>query len=353
MKQFDSRSYSIADFLEWRAHNLLDLSPRFQRRSVWTRPAKSYLIDTILRGKPMPKVLLTQDLREHRNVRTVVDGQQRIRSILEFVGDSFTVLASHNEEHAGKSFSELTESAQEDILQYEIGVDLLYNVDYSEMLDIFARINTYSVTLNTQEKRNGRYLGIFKKTAYDLGHDYVKYFLDGGILTEQTVSRMGEAELASDMLMALLGGVQTSKNLDKYYKKYEDSETVPSDIQDVDRRFRSAMQMVGAVYPAGDLKQTNWRRPPLFYTLFTCVAHVQTPLIGWDRMPRPDLASGSVGRWRISLDGISALFDRYTGRQHGSIPQGIGQFINYSQRRTRDTDARKGRAQYVLTQIAR
>jgi len=62
MKTFDARAYAISDFLEWDAGNLLDLSPKFQRRSVWTRAAKSFLIDTILRGKPMPKVLLTQDL---------------------------------------------------------------------------------------------------------------------------------------------------------------------------------------------------------------------------------------------------------------------------------------------------
>jgi hypothetical protein len=80
MKQFDARSYSVADFVEWAGNNLLDLSPKFQRRSVWTRAAKSFLIDTVLRGKPMPKVLLTQDLVGKRNVRTVVDGQQRIRA---------------------------------------------------------------------------------------------------------------------------------------------------------------------------------------------------------------------------------------------------------------------------------
>src|SRR5690242_16444075 len=107
MKQFDARSYSIADFLEWHANNLLDLSPKFQRRGVWTRAAKSFLIDTILRGKPMPKVLLTQNLIGKKNVRTVVDGQQRIRTILEFVAGGFTVLSTHNAEHGRKRFSEL------------------------------------------------------------------------------------------------------------------------------------------------------------------------------------------------------------------------------------------------------
>ena len=275
MKQFDARSYSIADFAEWHANSLLDLSPKFQRRSVWTRAAKSFLIDTILRGKPMPKVLLTQDLINNKNVRTVVDGQQRIRSILDFMDGAFTVLKTHNSEHAGKTFSKLDEDAQTAILQYEIGVDLLYNVSLADMLDIFARINTYSVTLNTQEKLNATYLGVFKTNAYELGFAYVGYLLDGGVLTEKNVSRMSEAQLASDLLVALVGGVQTVKNIKRYYSEYEAHETVPQNVDHAIDRFHKTMKFIGAIYPAEDLKNTNWSRPNWFYTLFTCVAHAQ------------------------------------------------------------------------------
>ena len=104
---------------------------------------------------------------------------------------------------------------------------MLYNVTTSDMLDIFARINTYSVTLNRQEKLNAKFLGVFKIAAYELGFSYVDYLIDGGVLTKKNVSRMGEAELASDMLVALVGGVQTSKNIEKHYRDYEDFENIP------------------------------------------------------------------------------------------------------------------------------
>ena len=55
MKNFDTRVYSISDFLEWHRNGLLELSPDFQRREVWSEKAKSYLIDTILRGNPFQK----------------------------------------------------------------------------------------------------------------------------------------------------------------------------------------------------------------------------------------------------------------------------------------------------------
>jgi hypothetical protein len=55
MKNFDSRIYSINDFLEWSDKKQLQLSPKFQRKAVWSDASKSYLIDTIIRGKPIPK----------------------------------------------------------------------------------------------------------------------------------------------------------------------------------------------------------------------------------------------------------------------------------------------------------
>lgn len=351
MKQFDARSYSIADFLEWDASNLLDLSPKFQRRGVWTRAAKSFLIDTILRGKPMPKVLLTQDLIGKKNVRTVVDGQQRIRTILEFVAGNFTVLSAHNADHAGQKFEDLDEEVQGSILQYEVGVDLLYNLSLADMLDIFARINTYSVTLNTQEKLNAKYLGVFKTSAYELGFSYVGYMLDSGILTEKAVSRMGEAQLASDLLVAIVGGVQTVKNIEKYYKEYEKEESVPQDIRYAVSIFNDTMRYIGAIYPPDELRNTNWARPHWFYTLFTCVANSLRPLRGLEEAPRPELSHLTLGIWRSELDQVSALYDLYTEDTEEDVPAVFARYINFAQRRTTDTEARRERARFVLGAI--
>ena len=124
MKNFDTRAYSISDFEEWNERELLNLSPEFQRRSVWSQKAKSYLIDTIVRGKPIPKIIIKQELSGRRNIRTVVDGQQRIRSILEFISGDFKISRAHNKEFAGYTFEKLPGDVQDDIRKYEIGVDV-------------------------------------------------------------------------------------------------------------------------------------------------------------------------------------------------------------------------------------
>lgn len=109
MKSFDTRAYSINDFLEWDRNNQLELNPKFQRRQVWTDTARSYLMDSIVRGKPIPKVFIRQKLNPSTksSIREVVDGQQRLRTILSFVTDGFQINKRHNPKYGGLYFSQL------------------------------------------------------------------------------------------------------------------------------------------------------------------------------------------------------------------------------------------------------
>ena len=166
MESFNTRVYSIADFLEWEANGLLELNPEFQRRAVWSEKAKSYLIDTVLRGKPMPKIIISQRMEDARNIRVVVDGQQRLRAILGFVNGDFRIARAHSADFAGYTFDRLPNNVRNSFLQYELGVDVIFDLAYEDILDIFHRINSYTVTLNKQEKINGQYLGYFKQYVF-------------------------------------------------------------------------------------------------------------------------------------------------------------------------------------------
>jgi Protein of unknown function DUF262 len=348
MKSFDSRVYNISDFAEWRSNGLLDLSPDFQRRSVWSLKAKAYLIDTIIRGKPIPKILITQTLKSRRNVRIVVDGQQRMRAILEYLEDAFPLSRAHNREFAGCRYGDLPPDLRDDFMQYEVSVDLLFNVPYEDLLDIFARINTYTVKLNKQEILNAKYLGYFKTRAYTLGYRYVTYFLESKVLSKPQVSRMAEAELASDLLVALCGGVQTNKTVENFYKRYEDD---PSDIEQKAERFESVMTYVGAIYAPEDLANTNWRRIHLFYTLFTVIGHAAFGLQNLDNGLRFPVSEQTLPRLRVGLDDLSTRYDRYTTGQVPDVPAEFRQFIEWSRRGTTDTSARVGRAEFVCKEI--
>ena len=348
MKNFDTRVYNISDFLEWDAAKLLDLSPQFQRRSVWTEKAKSYLIDTIVRGKPIPKVLLTQTLTLGRNVRTVVDGQQRIRTILGYINGDFTISRAHHRELAGKKFDSLPDELKSEFLQYEIGVDMLFDLSFEDTLDTFARLNSYSVKLNSQELLNAQYLGYFKQAAYRLGFGYVRYWIESEILSEKQVARMSEAELASDLLMTIIGGVQAPRAIPSYYRKYDDDERPVEVAEEI---FNQTMSWVGEIYSPNDIKDTIYERVTLFYALFTMVAHGIHGIPGMEDVPRPNLTLGNLGQVRSVLDEISARVSAVAAKEADPPTVAYREFIAASSRATADAKSRRLRTEFICNLV--
>src|SRR5262245_12002473 len=68
--------------------NDLDLQPGFQRQEVWPDLKKRRLIDTILRGWHIPPIHVVE-VKEGK--QEVLDGQQRLVAIRDFMGGSLRV----------------------------------------------------------------------------------------------------------------------------------------------------------------------------------------------------------------------------------------------------------------------
>ena len=111
-------TYNVADLHEWFQRKNLILQPKFQRRNVWSDYARSYLIDTILRSLPVPKLIIRQniDLTTGRSIREVVDGQQRLKAVFDFLKGDLTVFKMHNDQYYGLKFEELPEDRRPDML---------------------------------------------------------------------------------------------------------------------------------------------------------------------------------------------------------------------------------------------
>ena len=79
--------YKVSDFLSWQRAGTLELSPNFQRRPVWQPSAKSYFVDTVARGLPVPIIFIREitDINSYEPKREIVDGQQRIRTLLSYI----------------------------------------------------------------------------------------------------------------------------------------------------------------------------------------------------------------------------------------------------------------------------
>jgi hypothetical protein len=218
--------YRIADFLEWHREKRLELSPDFQRGKVWTPPARTFLIDTILRRLPVPKVYLRTNVNvdTKKSIREVVDGQQRLRAILDFAEDKFA-LTKRASEFAGKKYSDLSPEEQEAFLSYPIAVDQLINASTEDVLEVFARLNSYTVSLNGPEKRHAKYQGEFKWQIRAASRKWAPFWEKYRVLTVRERVRMLDDSLTAEMVSILLEGITDGgqPRIDALYKKYDSS----------------------------------------------------------------------------------------------------------------------------------
>lgn len=352
MKNYDSRTYCINDFLEWKRNNQLELNPKFQRRSVWTDTGRSYLMDTIIRGLPIPKVFIRQKINvvSKQAVREVVDGQQRITTILSFINDGFCISRKHNAQYGGRYFSELSEidpDIQTAILGYEISVDLLTNMDDPQVLDVFGRLNSYAVVLNEQEKINANHFSPFKLLADELSKSYYNFWLDTRLLSEQRILRMEDVNLTADLLIAMIEGIKEKKKIKAYYDSYEIN--FIHNIDELQHKFDSVINVINRLL-GDNIRNTQFRRLHLFYTLFTSIYHIMYGLNGSDDpVPSiPDLDEVAIARMRIRLDNIETIFQFAEENRIPELSVEEQRFLDYSRRATTDQSKRQARTEYLV-----
>ena len=346
MERYSTRTISINDFREWHEAGTLILAPKFQRRSVWSDKARSYLIDTIIRNLPMPKIFMRQEIDDTgRTIREIVDGQQRIRTALSYLQNSFSIMRVHGgEEFGGKYYDDLSDDIQRKFLQYEFAVDLLVGANEPEVLDIFARLNTYGVRLNRQELLNSKYFGYFKNTVYRLGYEFYRFWVDNKILSENEIARMIESELTSEFVIAMLSGIQSRKVIEGYYKQYDDEFAEQSRVVD---SFKQCMDTIGEVM-ADRLATSNFSSKHLFYSLYCAIYDLlyglpesSTEQIEFDRR--------SISKIRNTLMDIDFIFEQ----KPDDIVGRAREFYDASTKHTTDLRARKTRHQYIVRRITR
>lgn len=270
MEKFQPQIYRINDILSWSERKELELSPKFQRRTVWSPRGKSYLIDSILKGFPIPPFFIREKLlvRERRTIREVVDGQQRLRTILEFINDGFTVMKIHNEDLNGFKYSQLSEEIQQQILSYPLSINTLIGTDDATVFDIFSRLNAYSVPLNDQEKLNALYVGVFKQFIDRLSKSHLQFWEESKIISKTQIARMKEVEFTAELICAMLFGIQNGKKIVRdSYKKYDD-EFPFADL--MESRFAKTLEDCKTIFD-NNIKEYEFKRMPLFYSFFVAV----------------------------------------------------------------------------------
>jgi len=300
-------------------------------------------MDTIIRGLPIPKIFIRQilDPGTGKSRREVVDGQQRLRTILSFVKDGFQIRRGHNPEYGNTFFSDLPQAKQLDILNYELSTDLLVNLSDAQILDIFSRLNSHAVVLNEQEKINAGHFGDFKRVADELAREYFEHWIKNKVLREPQVVRMADVSLTADLIIAMCDGIQSKKQIRVYYEQYEAD--FPFDPAQISKEFRLTLTAIAELYPEG-LEGSEFRRIHLYYSLFTFAYHLLFGLKGIDPPPRPR-ESLNLEQVRYRLDHIEEVFK---ADDPSRLAPADREFLNDSRRATTDASVRERRTSYLV-----
>jgi Protein of unknown function DUF262 len=166
----DGYDLSIGELMSLYKEKEIDIHPEFQRFFRWTPIQKTKLIESILLGIPIPPIFVSQ---RGDGVWDVIDGLQRLSTILEFAGilrdaegelkPASSLLGTEylpslegkfwqNDEELENSFDQ---SQRLIIKRAKLGVQIIKKEsDKDTKFELFQRLNTGGTSLTDQEIRN-------------------------------------------------------------------------------------------------------------------------------------------------------------------------------------------------------
>jgi hypothetical protein len=131
-------------FIDMDAQERLDLEPPYQRRSVWSSRDKQEFMDTVLNNYPCPAIYLQRESTSEGPKYNVVDGKQRLSTILNFhkgkfrLSKNFPIVSLR-----GRKFANLEEKYKTNFFNYIFMVEQIRAESDREVNwgEVFRRVN--------------------------------------------------------------------------------------------------------------------------------------------------------------------------------------------------------------------
>lgn len=173
-RELSIRSENIQRIYNFYRNDLFFVNRRYQRKLVWTLDEKRSFIDSLVKGYPVPIILLAETSINGNLVFEIIDGMQRLNAITAFIEGSFDYSGSYFDLETmveSKSLLDSHEITQKEPKMNRRDCEVLagyvmplsvYVFDNAKKVDeIFKRINSGGKHLSRQELRSAGSLGIF------------------------------------------------------------------------------------------------------------------------------------------------------------------------------------------------
>jgi 5-methylcytosine-specific restriction endonuclease McrA len=256
----------------------LNLSPGFQRRSVWSLGDRRLLIQSLVAGIPLPSVYLYKQQNSKGTLTyDVIDGKQRIETLLYFIGKGplhssepeplWVKLPDGDDSNlVWTTWQMFSKNERAEFLGQRIPV-IEVSGELHDVVNLFVRINSTGKRLDGQEKRHAQYFtSPLLKAAQRAAEEFEGFYLKNGVLAPAQIQRMRHVELTTELILyGALGGHPNKKTqLDKVIQgDLVSTETIAGEVAELRRDFR----VLGGILP--DLRATRFRKIADFYSLVT------------------------------------------------------------------------------------
>jgi Protein of unknown function DUF262 len=183
---FDTYDVTVDELIRRVSSHRIDIAPAYQRQFRWDDRRQSALVESVLLGIPVPPLFMaTNQEIGVQNRWEVVDGLQRLLTLVNFAGDDATRKAASLSSAPlalaeldkltsfdGCSFSDLPDDIQSTLFDRPLKVVVLNDKsDLQVRYDLFERLNTGGIRLTPHEIRECVYRGEFLTLLTELSQD--------------------------------------------------------------------------------------------------------------------------------------------------------------------------------------
>lgn len=267
--RFTTEQWPLGQLIHLYEANRINLSPHYQRNSIWSLSSQKSLIATILSGNAIPNFFVRQLPGDKLEM---VDGQQRSRSIIGYWNGEF---ADPNRLTLSPTLKSDPRNAKaiDSFMAYKLSVALLdRSYTDKEVEDFYVLVNSSGMRLNRPELFKASYYSTkFLKLATALAGFPV--FETLSLFSDQSSERMNDIDFVSELLALLEFGITDKK--EKVDALYENDIT-DSQYQVLNQRAEAVLTRIGRLNAVVPINRTRFKQKGDFYTLFGFIANHST-----------------------------------------------------------------------------
>ncbi|MDI6102109.1 DUF262 domain-containing protein [Actinoplanes sp. NEAU-A12] len=305
----------VAWFLDLHRRNLLELSPPYQRRSVWNQSYKDYFVDTVLLNYPAPAVFLFEDITDEGvGNYAVVDGKQRLQTVFDFIKGEFPVSEKASIPRLrGLHFSEFGSAEKRSLYAYQFSIEFLPSTDEGTLSNIFDRINRNVAKLTAQELRHAKYSGIFAATAERLTEEMTRRLpTDFPRIASSSKRQMKDVELVVNLLLLTERGVESysQSDLDAAYSDRDEDWEVASEVEEEFLQTVALIKELAEGLLSGEAKRL--RNQADFYSLYGSLLQLKRA----EKLPDSNSIIQNLNAFMASVNSEDARADSANARRY-------------------------------------